>query len=133
MKHNKRMLASIVEIILGAILMAACAAGDLDSYWSGMGSALLTVGVIFLIRHIKYRKDPAYKEKVDTATGDERNKFLGTKAWSWTGYTLLLVLAFASIGCRIAGQDSISLLLSGIVCLTVVLYWLFYFFLSRKY
>ncbi len=130
---NKRFISSIVEIGLGVALMLACTIGDLDSYWSGMGSALILVGALFLLRQIKYKRNPAYKEQVDTANRDERNKYLSTKAWAWTGYALVLILAFASIGCRIAGQDLISTLLSGIVCLMVLLYWLFYLILSKKY
>lgn len=136
MKHNqhtKRMISSIVEIVIGAALMAASFSASLDSYWSGMGSGLIAVGVIFLLREIKYRRNPEYKEQVDTATNDERNKYLGMKAWSWTGYATVLTLAFAGIGCRISGQDSISTLLAGIVCLMMVLYWLIYVYLSKKY
>ena len=133
MKHNKRILASIVEIGLGLTLMLACATGGLDSYWSGMGSALAAVGLIFLLRQIRYKKNPAYKEQVDTANTDERNKYIGTKAWAWTGYTLVILLACGSIGCKIAGLESFSLLLSSIVCGMVLLYWVFYFFLQRKY
>ena len=131
--NNKRFISSIVEIGLGIALMLACAIGDLDSYWSGMGSALISVGAIFLLRQIKYKRSPSYKEQVDTANNDERNKFISSKAWAWTGYTLVIILAIGGIGCKIAGQEAFSLLLSGIVCLMVALYWLFYFFLSKKY
>ena len=131
--NNKRFISSIVEIGLGIALMLACTIGNLDSYWSGMGSALIIVGALFLLRQIKYKRNPAYKEQVDTANHDERNRFLRAKAWAWTGYTLVILLAFGSIGCRIAGQDIISQLLSFIVCLMVVLYWLFYLCLSKKY
>ena len=130
---NKRFISSIVEISLGIALVLACTIGDLDSYWSGMGSALIFVGALFLLRQIKYARNPAYKEQVDTANQDERNKFLRAKAWAWTGYTLVIILAIGSIGCKIAGQETFSLLLSRIVCLMVVLYWLFYLILSKKY
>ena len=136
MKHNRhthKMIWSILEIIIGAALMAANFLADLDSYWSGMGSALIAVGVIFLLREIKYRKNPDYKEQVDTETNDERNKYLGMKTWSWTGYATVLILAVSSIGCKIAGYSDISTLLGGIVCLMVVLYWLIYVYLSKKY
>lgn len=130
---NKRFISSIVEIGLGIALMLACTIGGLDSYWSGMGSALIIVGALFLLRQIKYKRNPAYKEQVDTANQDERNKFLRAKAWAWTGYTLVILLAAGSIGCKIAGQEAFSMLLSGIVCLMVVLYWLFYLCLAKKY
>ena len=58
---NKRFISSIVEIGLGIALMLACTIGGLDSYWSGMGSALIIVGALFLLRQIKYKRNPAYK------------------------------------------------------------------------
>lgn len=133
MKHNRRLIASISEIVIGAALWAASLFAELDSYWSGAGSALIGVGAIFLWREIKYRRNPEYKEQVDTETNDERNKYLGMKTWSWTGYATVMILAVSSIGCRIAGYGDISTLLGGIVCLMMVLYWLIYVYLSKKY
>ena len=134
---NKRLttklISSVLEIIIGIALFATSSFGKIDSYWSGMGGALIAVGIMFLLRQIKYTRNPEYKEQVDTATSDERNKYLGMKAWSWTGYTTVLILAVSSIACKIAEQGSISTLLGGIVCLMIVLYWLFYVFLSKKY
>ena len=91
---NKRFISSIVEIGLGIALMLTCAFGNLDSYWSGMGSALIVVGTIFLFRQIKYKRNPAYKEQVDTANNDERNKYLGMKATALS-FSSLSVLSVA--------------------------------------
>ena len=50
---NKRFIASIVEIIIGFVLIACSIYGVVDEYWNGMGVALLVVGVVFLIRQFK--------------------------------------------------------------------------------
>ena len=50
MKATKRLIANILEIVVGVILTILGYTGVVDSYWSGMGTALIFVGVIFLFR-----------------------------------------------------------------------------------
>ena len=54
MKATKRMVASILEIAVGIVLSVLGFKGVVDSYWSGMGTALITMGVIFLFRTFRY-------------------------------------------------------------------------------
>ena len=133
MKNNKRIFASIVWIVIG-IVLSICSFFDLvDPYWSGMGTALLVVGVLQLIRFIRYKQDPAYKESIDTKTQDERNRFISMKAWSWAGYLLVIISAIASIALRALGYDDYSMIASLCVCLILVLYWVSYWILRKKY
>ena len=101
MKATKRMIANIVEIVVGVTLTILGYTGVVDSYWSGMGTALIFVGIIFLFRTLRYKTNTEYKEKVDVEVNDERNKYLRMMAWSWTGYFFVLIAAFASIIFRI--------------------------------
>ena len=133
MKVTKRLIASIFEIIIGIILTILGYSGVVDSYWSGMGTALITVGVIFLFRTFRYKRDSEYKEKVDVEVNDERNKYLRMSAWSWTGYLFLFIAAFGSIVFKIAGYDLYSMASGIAVCLLITLYWISYVILKRKY
>ena len=133
MKNSKRMIACIVEIAIGVALTVCGALGVVDSYWSSMGTALVVVGGLLLLRHIRYRTDKSYKESVDVETGDERNKFLAMKAWSWAGYLYVIICAIASIILRILGQDMYSVIAGCCVCLIILLYWVSYMILRRKY
>ena len=82
--NNKRLALIVFWIVLGAVLVVLTVTEVLDSsIYSGMGGALMAVGTLQLIRAVKYRKDSEYKEKVDTELGDERNRFLRMKSWSW--------------------------------------------------
>lgn len=133
MKNNKRLIASIVWIVLG-IIVSVCSWFDIvDSYWTGMGSALLIVGTIQLIRQLRYKKDADYREKVDTNNRDERNRFIATKAWSWAGYLFVIIAAIASIAFRALGNRELSLLASTSVCVIITLYWICYLILQKKY
>ena len=133
MKMNKRLIATVLEIVIGIILSVLGYIGAVDTYWSGMGTALVFVGVIFLFRTFRYKTNTEYKEKVDTDVNDERNKYLRRMAWSWSGYLFVLIAAAGSIIFKIAGLDVYSMAAGGAVCLLIVLYWISYVILNKKY
>lgn len=68
-----------------------------------MGTAILTVRIVFLIRQIKHRTNEEYREKYDIERSDERNRYLSGKAWAWAGY--LFVMIAVSIMLKIAGRE----------------------------
>lgn len=129
----KGYLVSVVYIILGIGLIGLGFAGMVDEFWNGMGSALLVIGLIQLIRRYRLDKNEAYREKIEIETNDERNKFLRNKAWAWAGYLFVMIMAVASIVLRIMGQNELSIAVSGTVCLMLVLFWGSYIYLKRKY
>ena len=104
-----------------------------DEFWSGMGSALLVMGIIRLLRFYRLKKNDSYREKMETAQTDERYQFIRMKAWSWAGYLFIMVSAVATIILRVLGQDLLSQFASFAVCLMLVLYWISYFVLKKKY
>ena len=133
MNSNRQVIAWIAYIVLGAVLLALGAAEVVDAFWSGMGSALIAVGLIRSIHFFRFRKDEAYREKCELEKTDERNRFLRNKAWAWTGYLFILVAAVASIALKLLGQELLSVAASSAVCVMVILYWASYLILRRKY
>lgn len=130
---NKRMILSIFWIVLGAALFIGCTLGALDNYWSGMGGGLMAVGVLQLIRYIKYKTNAEYKENVDTAVNDERNKYISNKAWAWAGYIFVLIAGLAVVVFKITGREELSIMAAYSVCLIMILYWISYTLLRKKY
>lgn len=133
MKYDRRMYLSLFWLLLGAVLVVCSMTEVIDSYWSGMGGGFAGVGIAQLIRHIRYRKNEEYREKVDVETNDERNRFLAGKAWAWAGYLFVLVSGVATIALKVLGQDQWSLAASCALCLLLVLYWGAYLVLKRRY
>ena len=134
MYDNKRLFLSVFWVVLGAVLLILSVTGKLDStLYAGMGGGLIAVGLLQIARNLRYRRDPAYREKIDTEWGDERNRFLRMQSWSWAGYLTILVESAGVIVAVIAGQRTIQLMLSYSVCLILVTYWVSYLILSRKY
>lgn len=132
--NNKKLLLSIFWILAGAVLLALSIAEVLkEPVYAGMGGALIAVGVLQTIRNLRYRKDAEYREKVDTEANDERMSFIRMKSWSWTGYLLILIEGIGVIVALVLGQHTVRLVLSYSVCLLLVIYWVSYLILSRKY
>ena len=130
---NKQLIYPIVLLIAGLCLTGLGIAEIVDEFWSGMGSALTVIGVIRLLRTYRLNKNDAYREKVETAVTDERNHFIRAKAWSWAGYLFIICSAISVIVFKILGQDLLSQAASWGVCLMLVLYWVSYFILKKKY
>ncbi len=134
MNSNKRLALSIFWIICGAALIWLSIAEVLDStLYSGMGGALIAVGTIRIIQNIRYRKDADYREKVDMAESDERNRFLRMKSWSWAGYIVIIAESIGAVVAMILGEHTVFHVLSCSVSLMLVVYCIAYAVLSRKY
>lgn len=129
----KSYLVSIIYILIGGILIGLGFAGIVDEFWNGMGFGFLVMGVIQLIRRYRLEKNEAYREKVEIEAKDERNHFIRNKAWAWAGYLFVMIMAVASIVLRIMGEYVLSIAASGAVCLMIVLFWISFYILRRKY
>ena len=135
MKHNRLFIISIVEITIGAILelLAFLNIFEDPSILVGMGSGVLAVGAVQLLRVLRMESNPEYKKKIETASKDERYAFISLKAKEAAFMVYLLIAAVLSIvwlllGCREQGT------LAGMsVCLLVLLYAVWFRILARKY
>ena len=124
---------SIIWLLLGLTLVILSLVGITDEFWSGLGSALLVVGTLQLLRYHRFMKNPAYREKMEIANSDERNQFISSKAWAWAGYLFILITSVSIIIFKLAGQDLLSQAASWAVCLMLVLYWVCWKILQKKY
>ena len=133
MKRDRRIVAYVVYMILGIILFGLGFAEIVDEFWSGMGAALIVIGVVRMVQFYRFRKDENYREKYETQINDERNRFIRNKAWAWSGYIFIIVSAVMTIVFKVLEQDVLSMASSIAVCLLVILYWISYFILNKKY
>ena len=133
MKQNKRLYVNILWLIVGSILIGLSFAGIVDEYWNGMGMAFAIVGAINLLRIHRLNKNEAYREKRELEMSDERNRFIRNKAWAWAGYLFVLIAGVCTIVFKIMGQELLSQAAAYTVCLIMILYWISYMILKRKY
>ena len=133
MNYGKRIFLSIFWMLLGLVLIGCHLAGLIEEYWSSMGFAVLVVGILQVIRQIRYRTNEEYREKFDTASKDERNRFIANKAWAWAGYLFVLTGGAGTIVFKLLGREDLMMMASGGVCLMICFYWISYLVLNRKY
>ena len=137
MKLTRRIIVQwilpILYVAIGATLGICGELGKIDQFWNGLGAALVVVGVLRLIRLIRYNTNTEYKEKTDTAVNDERNRFIANKAWAWVGYLYIMIAAVATIVFKLLNQEILMYFCSGSVCVILILYWIIYLILSKKY
>ena len=133
MKREKRVIMSIIWLIVGAVLIGLSFAGKVDEFWNGMGFGLAIIGILQLFRFYRFNKNEAYREAVEIAETDERNHYLRNKAWAWTGYVFVLTAAIMVIVFKLIGQEMLSMAASCTVCFMLLLYWGCYTILKRKY
>ena len=134
MYDNKRLFLSVFWVILGAVLLVLSVTGVLDSArYTGLGAAFMVVGALQITKNLKYRRDVAYREKIDTEVSDERNRFLRMKSWSWAGYITVLAEGIGSLVALAMKQETVQLVLAYSVCLLIAAYYFSYLILSRKY
>lgn len=130
---KKRMAVQVLEILAGIVLLSLGIAGKVDEFWSGMGGALIGVGAMYLVQTVRYHKNETYRENVNTERNDERNRFLSIKAWQWAGGWFVMIAAIGTFIFKFAGKEDLMMLCSGGVCLMLVLYWVSYLYLKKKY
>ena len=133
MRRDKRMVFSIAWVIIGLALIGVSFAGKVDEFWNGMGFALAIVGALQLLRQHRFSKNAAYREAVEIAESDERNHFIRSKAWVWAGYLFVIITGVSVLIFKFIGQDLLSYAAAMAVCLLMVLYWIAYYVLQRKY
>ena len=133
MKNDKRVIMSIIWLIVGSVLIGLSFAGKVDEFWNGMGFGLAVIGALQLIRFYRFNKNQAYREAVEIAQTDERNHFIRNKAWAWTGYVFVVTAGILVIVFRIIGQEMLSLAASSAICFMIAVYWIVYMILKRKY
>ena len=98
-----------------------------------MGGALIGIGAIRLYRGIRLEKDPEYRENFEVEVHDERNRYLRMKAWSWAGYIFVIGSACLVIVFAILNKPELMQIASYGVCIMLVLYWVSYLIIRKKY
>lgn len=133
MKHIKPLYLSIFWVVLGAALVIGNFTRLIDDYWFSMGIAIIVVGSLQILRYIRYMTNSEYRENYDIQATDERNKYIASKAWAWAGYWYVLIGALGTIVFKLLGREDLMMFCAFSVCFIMVLYWLSWLCLKKKY
>jgi len=130
--NNRRFFLSIFWLILGIGLLILSLSGKIDDTYNGIAGGLIVVGLLQTTKHIKYRRDPEYKEKVDIEESDERNRLISMKAWAIAGYIFIFGSAAVSLVLFLMGKLEASAIVAFSFMAMMLVYFIIYYVLKRK-
>ena len=132
---KNRIIYSVCLAVLGVISAVIGVGGFLpvelsdylSGFYSGVGTGLIVAAIITIIRNIRTLKNEKLLKEKEIYENDERNKIIGLKTWSYTGYAMFIILY---VGLLVAGFISEMVLNTILVILGVYALCLF---LARLY
>lgn len=130
---KKRTLYYIIMALVGAVLLTLSLKGLLDEFWSGIGAGLVVISALRFVQLARYSHSDEYAQKTEVRNHDERNLFMAEKARSHAFYYSILLEGVGVIVARVAGNVELSVTLGYIACAQMMVYWVSYFILKRKY
>lgn len=133
MTSKSRVVWYVAYVAVGILMVVLGVLGYVSEVLSGIGGALAGVGTIRLVQEARCTRNPDYSRRREVANTDERNVFLAGKSASTTFRLSILGLAVISIAVRLAGQEAIANTLGFVMCAELVVYWVSYLVLSRRY
>lgn len=135
MKNNRLFYISIIEIAVGVIIDLLAFSGlitDSDMI-TGIGSGILAVGLVQLLRVIRIEHNPELKKRVETASKDERYAFISMKAKEAAFAVYIMLVGVLCIGWMLLGYREEGMLAAMSICLLAFLYAVLFRVLARKY
>ena len=138
MKYKNRMkmrtVTMTVYAVIGAALSVFSYIGIIENdFVRALGAALFLCGIIKAVRYTMIMKDPDKMDKIEIAEQDERNIMLYEKARSLAFAAFITMAGIAVIVLYILNQTLAGLIVAYTVCGYVLLYWICYMIVKRKY
>lgn len=131
-KLKARLYTSVVIAILGILLIGVGVFRRTDIA-SSFGLMFLVIGIARIVQYIKITKNEETLHKREVAETDERNVMLWTKARSLAFSIYILLTAIVSVMLYVLEMDIIAKTLSYSLFSFILIYWICYFVISRKY
>ena len=133
-KLKQRLWIAISYIVLGLILVIADAVNHFENYFFfSFGFALVIIGILRIIRHLKTMRDDQSLRKQELAESDERIRMIAERARSWVFSLSVTGAGILVIVLNILGHHDAALPFAWYVCGMVVLYWICFSVIGKKY
>ena len=133
-KLKQRFLLAVSYMVLGLFLIAAGFATGFENYFlSSFGFALVVMGILRLIRHRKVTANEKTIRQQELAENDERTRMIAERARSWAFSYSIMAAGIVVIVLSLMGRHEEALPFSWYVCAMVVLYWICFLIIRKKY
>lgn len=133
-KLKIRLYTAIAYMILGAamIVIFNVVVKDATPFLSSFGFALLVIGFANLRRYRLITKSEETIRSREIAETDERNIFIAHKARSAAFILYTVLTCTAVIVLELLNQTELAMILSGTVCVLLVIYWVSYWIIRKR-
>lgn len=133
-KLKKRLNLGIAYIVIGVLMIASgFVLENTDTFISSFGFALALMGVVRIRNYKLITRNDDTIRKQEIAETDERNIALANKARSWAFFLYVMGASILVIILQFTPMRDTATLIAYTVCILVVLYWISYWVLRRKY
>ena len=133
-KMKQRFVIALSYILLGTVLLAAAFAGKSDNYFfSAFGFALMVMGILRLLRYRKVTASEQTMRKQELTESDERFRMMAERARSWAFSLSITGAGIVVIVLSLLGQHEEALPFAWYVCGMVVMYWISFIIIRKKY
>lgn len=133
-KMQQRRTIAISYMALGLVLIVTDIIKQTGNYFfSSFGIALILMGILRLFRYRKITSSDQTMRRQEVAESDERTRMIAERARSWAFSLSITGAGIAVIVLSLLGHHDEAMPFSWYVCGMVVLYWISFFIVRRKY
>ena len=135
---KRKLIGSVICFVIGIACLIFLVVSyekiseELLSYLSGFSSAIITVGIITLIKYTRLMKNENLSKKLENANNDERLKVINNASMAIAFRISVFVEAVISIICAVCNKLYISEYLGFAICFQIAVYFITYFIISKK-
>jgi len=133
-KLKQRLYIALSYLVLGPVLILADAVNHFSNYFCfSFGVALMMIGVLRIFQYRKITRDDKTIRKQELMETDERTRMISERAKSWAFSFSIMIAGILVIVLSFLGYHDQAMPFAWYVCGMVVLYWIFWFILGKKY
>ena len=133
-KLKQRLYIGLSYLALGLVLILADAVNHFSNYFCfSFGDALMIMGVLRIFQYRKITRDDKTIRKQELMETDERTRMISERARSWAFSFSLTIAGLVVIVLSLLGYHDHVQPLAWYVCGMVILYWIFWLILGKKY
>ena len=133
-KLRQRLYIALSYLALGLVLILADAVNHFSNYFCfSFGVALMIMGVLRIFQYRKITRDDKTIRKQELMETDERTRMISERARSWAFSFSLTIAGLVVIVLSLLGYHDHAQPLAWYVCGMVILYWIFWLILGKKY
>lgn len=133
-KIKTRIAVAVIYILIGITLIIVSNLGIANNeYANPFGTVFLICGLVRIVQYVRLLKNPDAMEKRRISETDERNLLLMTQARSLSFSVYIICAGLAVMACFILNQPQTAQFIAYTICAYVVIYWICYMIVKRKY